>query len=165
VHRHPIYIYIYIRYICIYIYAEWSKSLCAPAFCIVIIRCRETFWSPCIYIYTGCVYIYIIYGIYTRCLCTCFLYCNRQVHRDFWSPCIYICIYQKLLQDTKSKPTTLHTNRPSKYGLFYKRLVTVYRIPSETTVSVYLDLTTACKGLQQFLNPLFAWNILPLYYF
>ena len=26
----------------------WSKSVCAPAFCIVIIRCTETYWSPCI---------------------------------------------------------------------------------------------------------------------
>ena len=26
----------------------WSKSLCAPDFCIVIIRCTETFWSSCI---------------------------------------------------------------------------------------------------------------------
>jgi len=26
----------------------WSKSLCAPDDCIVIISCTETFWSPCI---------------------------------------------------------------------------------------------------------------------
>ena len=25
----------------------WSKSLCVPDICIVIIRCSETFWSPC----------------------------------------------------------------------------------------------------------------------
>jgi len=27
----------------------WSKSLCAPDHCIVIFRCTETFWSPCIF--------------------------------------------------------------------------------------------------------------------
>ena len=26
----------------------WSKSLCASDDCIVVIRCTETFWSPCI---------------------------------------------------------------------------------------------------------------------
>ena len=31
-------------------YTEWSKSLCAPDVCTVIVRCTETFWSPCIII-------------------------------------------------------------------------------------------------------------------
>ena len=31
-----------------YRYTEWPKSLCSPDDCIVIIRCTETFWSPCI---------------------------------------------------------------------------------------------------------------------
>jgi len=30
------------------LYTRWSKILCAPDVCIVIIRCTETFWSPCI---------------------------------------------------------------------------------------------------------------------
>jgi len=30
------------------LYTGWSKSLSAPDGCIVIIRCTETFWSPCI---------------------------------------------------------------------------------------------------------------------
>jgi len=38
-----------VHYIIIIIYTGWSKSLCAPDNCIVIIRCTETFWSPCIY--------------------------------------------------------------------------------------------------------------------
>ena len=29
-------------------YTGWSKSLCAPDGCIVITRCTDTFWSPCI---------------------------------------------------------------------------------------------------------------------
>ena len=29
------------------LYTGGSKTLCAPVFCIVIIRCTETFWSPC----------------------------------------------------------------------------------------------------------------------
>ena len=29
-------------------YAGWSKSLCAPDGCVVIVRCIETFWSPCL---------------------------------------------------------------------------------------------------------------------
>ena len=29
-------------------YTGWSKSFCAPDVCIVIIRCSETFGSPCI---------------------------------------------------------------------------------------------------------------------
>jgi len=34
------------RWATLSIYTVWSKSLCAPDFCIVIIRCTETFWSP-----------------------------------------------------------------------------------------------------------------------
>jgi len=30
-------------------YTGWSKSLCAPDDCTVIVRCTETFWSLCIY--------------------------------------------------------------------------------------------------------------------
>jgi len=29
-------------------YTGWSRNPCAPAFCIVIIRCTGTCWSPCI---------------------------------------------------------------------------------------------------------------------
>ena len=49
-----------------YVYTERSISLCAPVFCIVTIRCTETFWSLYtyiyiyIYIYTGCIALYYI---------------------------------------------------------------------------------------------------------
>jgi len=35
-------------------YTGWSESLCAPDDCVVIIRCTETFWSPCIMFVTLC---------------------------------------------------------------------------------------------------------------
>ena len=37
----------------------WSKSLCAPDDCIVIVRCTDTFWSPCILI----VYLILVMSV------------------------------------------------------------------------------------------------------
>jgi len=36
----------------LYRYTGWSKSICAPDDCIVIVRCTETFWSLCIMTWT-----------------------------------------------------------------------------------------------------------------
>jgi len=55
--------YSYIRlhspaYIMLY-YTGWSKSLCAPDDCSVIVRCTETFWTP----YTCTVGYFTRYGL------------------------------------------------------------------------------------------------------
>jgi hypothetical protein len=46
-----IYIYVCVC-VCVYVcvYTGWSKSFCVPDNLMVIIRCTETFWSPCIYV-------------------------------------------------------------------------------------------------------------------
>ena len=55
----------------------WSKSVCAPDFCIVIIRCTETFWSLCICGPSVWNWLYVTRLVPRILRCTPVIVCNR----------------------------------------------------------------------------------------
>ena len=55
----------------------WSKSIFAPAFCNVIIRCTETFWSLCIRGPSVWKWLYVTFLVPRILRCTLAVVCSR----------------------------------------------------------------------------------------
>ena len=81
------------------VHTEWSKHLCAPDDCTVIVRCTETFWTLCM-----CIYIYIYIYIY-KCVCVCMCVCVCVC------VCVYIYIYMAVALEEKAILNKHHLDR------------------------------------------------------
>jgi hypothetical protein len=100
---------IYCVFVLFCLCTRWSKSLCVPDICIVIISCTETFWSPGIFILFMFLFNFVNSVFLLLCLCILIviyvLFCIFCFHRANWYPSATLTeIFPCLFLSCKANP-------------------------------------------------------------